>query len=204
MNTTTATRNERWSAGTGTTIMVNDNFQDTCAPIKRKSVGTTRSSAHLRQILCRQDFAELGMMLDGSLSPTLIRPSRRISADSLSSRSSTMSSMSSMSSKGSFVSITSRYDPTRKSSRGSFLRYKHVGSTNNSLGSFNSRWKSIPTKKRTTVFSQTITPSMIDPITKENHQRRWLATLASDRAIDQPIGMVQRKKSSSCLFSSSA
>lgn len=191
MNTTAATRNERWSANV-TMVALNDSAEDIFGSNKKSMA---KSSAHFRQILYRQDFGKGSKSADspigGSSSHTLIQPARRASRENLNG------SMSSMSSMGSFG--------TRKSSNNSLLRFNTIDSNSMStISSINNRWKltTPPSIKKKNVSSQ-ITITGTSPITNGKNQRRWLATLASDRAIDQPIGMITRKRSSSYVGPSS-
>ncbi len=191
MTTNSSSRNERWSA------------------IETTSSSRARSSDRLRSLLFHQDDILsqkiTGLRIDTSSSHTMPTAAiRKASYDSLQS----LGSMSSISSMGSMGSTGNRICGMPRKNSSSKFRYRGKKDSMNSLLSKNSRWKSTPPKKRSSVGSVNIkllqSSLVLSPGAAGGHDSgRWMATVASDHAMDRPIGAISRKASLSTILPSS-
>lgn len=191
-----ATMNERWSAMSGTG---NESFNAFASP--RNTTATAKNSDNLRQMML-QDFGRATPFTsEGSSSQCLLRPMRKQSKSSFGSMS-TISSAEGFPNHNNHVFSSSA--PT--SSKNNLLRYNNMDSKG-SLGCMNNRWRATPStmnNSNTTGNQNTLFASLNMPIASGNHQKRWMATLDSDRASDQPMGMITRKRSASIIFPASS
>lgn len=217
MNASTATRNERWSPVTN--VPLNETFGSRFSPHTKKnpdcyndpSPKPTRNSHNLRSIL-RQDFGDKGMssmVNKGSRQHPLVRPNRKASVECLRAPAS-MNSYDSMSTISSSESLSSLNNKNSRwggrSSKNNLLKYSNMESKG-SLASLNNRWRATPkaSNRKTngikpnnnscySTLSTTPVQSNLGPT-----GGRWMASLSSEKASDQPICMITRKSSASYL-----